>query len=235
MFREIYNRCKSYLNSYVTLGTVIVLLFFLLLPTFTYREGSGFFFNIVYAYQYSLVNVLVIMVIIYNIWNYLHKNINIVYQAHRYGSVKRVIKNNICDVIFIGVVLELVFAILNISVSIFTNDGYYLGIYKFYDITNLSYLIYMFTVRLVFVSIIAVIVYYIYYSYKRWLKLVLSFVILFNLINFRVVPITMNTILSGYEAHSFVIEIILSLVFISVYIIVLILIRRNSIMKRDLG
>lgn len=237
MFKEVYNRCKSYLNSYVTLGTMLILLFFLILPTFTYKEASGFFFIIRYACQYSLVNVLVILLYVYNIWNYLHKNINIVYQVHRYGSVKRVIKNNIYDVVFIGIVLELVFTILNISISIFSNDGYYLSLYKFYEITNLSYLIYIFIIRLLFVSILSVIVYFIYYTNKSWLKLLLSFVIIFNLLNINVFfPITMNSILSGYEYNSFFTEIISTLVFICVYIICLILIQKRFInKKRDIG
>lgn len=233
MFKEVYNRCKSYLNSYVTFGTVLVLLFFLMLPTFTYKEAGGFFFIIINTYQYSLVNVLFILLCVYNIWNYLHKTINIVYQAHRYGSVKRIIKNTVCDVVFIGIVLEIVFTILNISISIFSNDGYYLSLYKFYEITNLSYSIYIFEVRLLFVSILSVIVYFIYYTNKNWLKLLLSFVIIFNLLNINCFfPITMNSILSGYEYNSFFTEIISTLMFIGMYVVCLVLIQKRFINKK---
>lgn len=237
MFKNVYNRCKTYLNSYVTLGSVIIILFILLLPTFNYKEASGFFFLLRYNYQYSLVNALIIMLYIYNIWNYLHKNINIVYQVHRYTSLKKVIKNNISDIIFIGIVLEITFMILNISIAVLSNDGYYLSEYTFYDITNLSYLIYLFAIRITFISIISIMIYYIYYTNNKTLKLILSFIIGFNLLNFNnILPITMNTILSGYEFNSFTSEIISTLIMICIYIIGLVLIRINFInKKRDIG
>lgn len=237
MFKNIYNRCKNYLNSYTTIGTVLILLFFLLLPTFTYKESSGFFYNIIFSYQYNLISALAILYYVYNIWSYLHKNINIVYQAHRYGSSKEVIKNNICDAIFIGIVLDIVFLILNISVAIVLNDGYYMSLYKYYEITNLLYLIYIIIIRFIFISIISILVCFIYYADSKIIKFLLVSIIAFNLLNLSdMLPISMNTILSGYQFKTFSMEIISTLFMICCYIIGLVIIKKIIInKKRDIG
>ncbi len=237
MFREVYNRCKTYLNSYVTIGTIILLLLFLLLPTFTYKESYSFFSILRTAYQYSLVNVLTLMLYIYNIWNYLHKNISITYQAHRYGSAEKIIKNNIYDIIFIGIILELVFMILNVSIAILYNDGYYMSIYKYYDITNIAYLIYVFITRVLFVSIISVLVYFIYYIDNKKIKICLAIIISFNLLNFNsMLPLSMNTILVGYKFNSFFSEILTTSIMICFYFIAILLIKIKFInKKRDIG
>lgn len=237
MFKNIYNRCKTYLNSYTTIGTVLILLFFLLLPTFTYKASNGFFYNIIFAYQYNLISALSILYYIYNIWNYLHKNVNIVYQAHRYGSSREVIKNNICDAIFIGIVLDIVFLILNIAVAIVLNDGYYMSLYKCYEITNLLYLIYIIIVRFIFIGIISTLVYFIYYADSKMVKVLLSSIIAFNLINLGdMLPISMNTILSGYQFKTFGMEIISTLIMMCCYIMGLIIIKKLIInKKRDIG
>lgn len=237
MFKNIYNRCKTYLNSYTTIGTVLILLFFLMLPTITYKDQHGFFFTIVFAYQYNLISALSILYYIYNIWNYLHKNINIVYQTHRYGSSKEVIKNNICDLIFIGMILQLVFLILNISFAVLLNDGYYMSIYKYYELANIFYLIYNLITRFIFISIISVFVYFIYYTNNKIVKFILTIIIAFNLIDFSgLLPITMNSILSGYKFNSFGTEVISTSIMISIYMLVLIILKKNIInKKRDIG
>lgn len=237
MFKNVYNRCKNYLNSYTAIGTVLILLFFLLLPTFSYKEANGFFYNIIFAYQYNLITALAIIYYVYNIWNYLHKNINIIYQAHRYGSSKEVIKNNICDAIFIGIVLDIVFLILNISVAIVFNDGYYISLYKYYEINNIMYLLYITIIRFIFIGIISTLVYFIYRVDNKIVKFLLGSIIVFNLINLdNILPITMNTILSGYQFKSFSIEIISTLIMISCYIIGLVIIKKIFIKKkRDIG
>lgn len=237
MFKNIYNRCKTYLNSYTTIGTVLILLFFLMLPTITYKDQHGFFFTIVFAYQYNLISALAILYYIYNILNYLHKNVNIVYQAHRYGSSKEVIKNNICDSIFIGIVLDIVFLILNISVAVVLNDGYYISLYKYYEITNLLYLIYIIIVRFIFIGIISTFVYFIYYADSKIVKFLLFSIIAFNLFNLGdMLPISMNTILSGYQFKTFSREIISTIIMICCYIIGLVIIKKLIInKKRDIG
>lgn len=237
MYKNIYNRCKNYLNSYTTIGTVLVLLFFLLLPTFTYKESNNFFYNIIFAYQYNLVNVLAILYYVYNIWNYFHKNTNIVYQVHRYGSAKEVIKNNVCDAMFIGILLDIVFLILNISVAVLLNDGYYMSLYKCYEITNLVYYIYIIIVRFIFISIISILLYFIYYEDNKIVKFLLVFIIVFNLIDFGdMLPISMNTILSGYQFKTFSMEIISTIIMIFCYIIGLVILIKTTInKKRDIG
>lgn len=237
MFKNIYNRCKNYLNSYATIGTVVLLLFFLILPTITYKIEHGFFYEIIFAYQYGLINTLTILLYVYNFWNYLHKNISITYQAHRYGDTKKVIKNNICDLIFIGLVLQVVFLILNISFAVLLNDGYYMSVYKYYNMANLYYLMYNFIIRIIFISIISVIVYFIYYTKNKIIKFILTIIVTINLIDLSAyLPITMNSILSGYEFSSFGMEVIVTLIMISIYIVSLILIKKNiTNKKRDIG
>lgn len=237
MFKNVYNRCKNYLNSYTTIGKVLILLFFLILPTFTYKPSNGFFYNMIFAYQYNLTNILSILYYIYNIWNYLHKNVNIRYQAHRYGSSKKIINNNICDVIFIGIVWDIVFLILNISVAIFLNDGYYISFYKYYEITNILYLLYIIIIRFIFIGIISTIVYYIYYTNNQTVKLFLFSVIVFNFFKIdNILPITISSILAGYQYKTFWSEIMSTLTMILCYIIALIIIKKITInKKRDIG
>lgn len=167
MFKNIYNRCKNYLNSYTTMGTVLILLFFLLLPIFTYKASNGFFL------------------------------------------------------------------ILNISVAIVLNDGYYMSLYKYYEINNLLYLMYIIIVRFIFIGIISTLVYYIYYTDSNMVKFLLIFIIAFNLLNLGdILPISMNTILSGYQFKTFSMEIISTFIMICCYIIGLIVIKKLFINKK---
>ncbi len=73
MFKSVYNRCKLYLNSYATFGTIFIILVLLIVPTFEYKSSNGFFFNIRYACQNSLVIRGVLLLYVYTIWSYLKK------------------------------------------------------------------------------------------------------------------------------------------------------------------
>lgn len=111
-----------------------------------------------------------------------------------------------------------------------------MSLYKYYEISNLIYLIYTFFVRIIFISIISIITYYLYHTDNKILKVILSLIIGFNLLDIYVLPITMNTILSGYQFKSFSMEIISTLIMISVYIIFLLIIKKLIInKKRDIG
>jgi hypothetical protein len=237
MFKNIYNRCKAYLNSYVSFGIIFTLLFLLFLPAYIYKPCYGFYYLVRFAYQYNIINTMVILIEIFNIWRYLHKFINITYQAHRYGSLKKLITNNICDLLFISFILELVYFILNISMAIFINDGYYLSTYKYYGISDLVYLIYNVIVRLSFVSIISIITYYIYYTDNNFIKGILLVILLYNTVDIdSKIPFTMNSILCGSEFSSFIVEIGYVIFFIFIYVIFLLILKKVILnKKRGLG
>lgn len=236
MFKQVYNRCKFYLNSYVTFGTIFVILFLLILPTFDFKLSNGFFFNIRYASQNMLVVEGMLLLYVFNIWSYLKKNKNNFYQAHRYENIRVLIKNNICDVIFIGWILETVFWILNITVATIFSDGYYLGVYQFYKITNVIYLVYLVILRYLIISLMSIIIYFIFHTGNKILKTSLFLVVAFNILVFpNSFPISFATLVFGYKFKYFAIEIIYAIFLIVFYIVGLILIKKKFIdKKRDL-
>lgn len=236
MFKDVYNRCKLYLNSYATFGTIFIILILLIVPTFEYKSSNGFFSNISYACQNTLVIRGVLLLYIYTIWSYLKKYKNNVYQTHRYGNVKLLIRNNICDVLFLGLTLETTFLLLNATAAMVFNDGYYFGLYKYYNISNLSYLTYLIIIRYIIVSLVSIIVYFIFHTDKKVLKLILFLLIGLNIMGgLGDYPITFFTLLSGYKFKSFTFEIIYVTFLLIIYIFGLIIVKKKFInKKRDL-
>lgn len=177
-----------------------------------------------------------LLLYVFNIWSYLKKNKNNFYQAHRYGNIRVLIKNNICDVIFIGWILETVFWILNITVATIFSDGYYLGVYQFYKITNVIYLVYLVILRYLIISLMSIIIYFIFHTGNKILKTSLFLVVAFNILVFpNSFPISFATLVFGYKFKYFAIEIIYAIFLIVFYIVGLILIKKKFIdKKRDL-
>lgn len=237
MFKNCYNRVKKYLNSYSSFGTIFFFLLILAVPVLTYKIKTDFLSILLFSYQYMIVNLLVLFLYITNIWNYLQKNFSIVYQAHRYGSVKRVVKNVLGDVLLLILVLDLVFFILSISSVIMFNSGYIMSMYETYNIPNLYYLIYYFIIRFIFILIIAILTFLAYYTNNKELRFFIMSLVIFNLLDLgNNIPITMNSILSGNQFSSFGMEILSTIIMIGVYIVLILILKKIIInKKRDIG
>lgn len=237
MFKDCYNRVKKYLNSYSSFGTIFLFLLILAIPVITLKSKTDFLSILLFSYQYKIVNVLVFILYISNIWNYLQKSFSIVYQAHRYGSRKRVVRNCLGDVILLTIVLDLVFFILSIASVIMFNSGYIMNTYDCYGIPNLYYLIYYLIIRFIFILIIAVLTFLAYYTNNKKLKLLLKLLVVFNIIDLSGnLPITMTSILSGNQFSSFSVEVLSTIAIICVHIILILIMKKIIInKKRDIG
>lgn len=236
MFKNTYIRCKEYLNSKSSMCIFFLLFLSLFVPTLIPRESTNFFFDLIFNYQCYTSCAFVTFLLIINSLLYIRKSINIGYQAHRLGSMKKIVKENVKDLIFISLVYELVYLILNIAFSLFVMDGLYSMVFKYANTDVFLYLLFLIGARIIVMVIINILVYVFYCINSKVMKIILMLFLFFNIIFYDDrITILFSSYLMGANFVTFKWEVTSFIIFSLFWISILfILIKMFMIKKRDI-
>lgn len=233
MLNNSYNRVKQHLNSKRLICFFFLILFSLFVPTMLPRENYNFFFNLIYNYQYYISSLFTIFLLIVNTTLYIKKNINFHYQVHRYGTQKKIMLENIKDIILITIIMEIVCFLLNVSFSIIFVDGIQNITFKYSHLSITVYLIYFLVVRIITMFTINMYVYIMHYKNTITSKIILIILLVSNVFIFsEKTPFLLSSYLYGANFKSFTGEVLNFVLCVLMWWIVLFIITKNNILKK---